>query len=63
MHDTSDDDSETHSDISKIVTGPIGSARLVEPAKAEPLSADLNKLRRIQIKPEPSTEPTETPPG
>ena len=34
-------------DSSDVVTGPIGSARLVEPAKAESLGADLEALPTI----------------
>jgi hypothetical protein len=37
-------DDETERDSSEVVTGPIGGAHLVEPAKAEALGADLDEL-------------------
>jgi hypothetical protein len=37
-------DSDVDGDSSDVVTGPIGSANLVEPTKAEDLGADLDEL-------------------
>ena len=38
------DTHDTDGDSSDVVTGPVGSARLVEPTTAEALSADLDRL-------------------
>jgi hypothetical protein len=35
-------------DSSDVVTGPVGSARLVEPARAEKLGADLDQLPDLE---------------
>lgn len=37
----------TYGDARDAVTGPVGSARLVEPSTAEALSADLDRLTPI----------------
>jgi hypothetical protein len=48
MHDEPREAPEADGDSSDVVTGPIGSASLVEPTKAEPLSADLDALPEIE---------------
>jgi hypothetical protein len=40
-------DSGTDRDSSDVVEGPVGDAHLVDPADAEPLSADLEALAAI----------------
>lgn len=48
MHDEPRETPDVDSDSSDVVTGPIGSAHLVEPTKAEALSADLEQLPEIE---------------
>jgi hypothetical protein len=48
MHDEPRDTPEVDGDSSDVVTGPIGGASLVEPTKAEALSADLDQLPEIE---------------
>jgi hypothetical protein len=47
MHDEPRDNPEVDGDSSDVVTGPIGSANLVEPTQAEELSADLDRLPKV----------------
>jgi hypothetical protein len=48
MHEEPRDTPEVDGDSSDVVTGPIGDANLVEPAKAEELSADLDRLPKVE---------------
>jgi hypothetical protein len=48
MHEEPRDNPEVDGDSSDVVTGPIGSANLVEPTKAEELSADLDRLPKVK---------------
>ena len=41
------------SDSSEVVTGPVGSASLVEPTEAKDRSADLDRLPEVEAPPEP----------
>jgi hypothetical protein len=59
MHDEPRDTPEVDGDSSDVVTGPIGSAHLVEPTKAEGLSADLDKLPEVDA--DPDAKPEEVP--
>jgi hypothetical protein len=49
MHDEPRETTDIDADISGVVTGPIGSARLVEPTKAQAPKADLDTLPDIEI--------------
>jgi hypothetical protein len=48
MHEEPRDTPEVDGDSSDVVTGPIGGANLVEPTKAEELSADLDRLPKVE---------------
>jgi hypothetical protein len=48
MHEEPRDTPEVDGDSSDVVTGPIGGATLVEPTKAEELSADLDRLPKVE---------------
>jgi hypothetical protein len=56
MHDEPRDTPEVDGDSSDVVTGPIGSANLVEPTKAESLSADLDQLPKVKSDEEANSE-------
>ncbi len=47
MRPESEDPQPIHGDARDAVTGPVGSARLVEPTTAQTLSADLDRLTPI----------------
>jgi hypothetical protein len=59
--DPSTTEPDRDGDSSDVVTGPIGSARLVEPARSGPLSADLEELPTVGVRDDPATDPATTP--
>lgn len=59
MHDEPRDTPEAEGDSSDVVTGPIGSAKLVEPTKADGLGADLEALPKVDV--DPDSKPEEAP--
>jgi hypothetical protein len=59
--DPSTTDTDRDGDSSDVVTGPIGSARLVEPARSAPLSADLDELPTVEVQDDPATDQAATP--
>jgi hypothetical protein len=61
MHDEPRDTPEIDSDISDVVTGPIGSASLVEPTKTQTPSADLDALPEVEAGDDASADTPPTP--
>jgi hypothetical protein len=59
--DPSPTDTDRDGDSSDVVTGPIGNARLVEPTRSDPLSADLDELATGEVQDDPATDQTATP--
>ena len=59
--DPSTIETDRNGDSSDVVTGPIGSARLVEPTSSDPLSADLDELATGEVQDNPATDQTATP--
>lgn len=55
------DTPEVDRDSSEVVTGPIGSAHLVDPTKAEALGADLDELPGVEIGDDPAAATTDKP--
>jgi hypothetical protein len=56
MHDEPRDTPDVDGDTSDVVTGPVGSAHLVEPTKAEALGADLGALPKVDVDETPGPE-------
>jgi hypothetical protein len=61
MFDDPRETTDVDGDSSDVVTGPIGNARLVEPSKADGLSADLEELPGVETGDDPASDATETP--
>lgn len=61
MNDEPRDRPDGDRDSSDVVTGPIGSAHLVEPTEAEALGADLEQLPTVDVDDDATSGVTERP--